>query len=129
VIDLITNLAECKGVLVQKPDGELVYVHANAIILCTGGAGQLFRYTNTTNPDIATGDGIAMDYRVGTLIRDMEFIQFHPKSLCYHKAPRFLISEALRGEGAILRNIKGERFMEKVHPLLELAPCCGQSYC
>ncbi|MDF2670136.1 MAG: L-aspartate oxidase [Paenibacillus sp.] len=120
VIDLITYQNECKGVLVQKPDGQRVYVSANAIILCSGGTGQLYRYT--TNPDIATGDGIAMAYRAGALIRDMEFVQFHPTSLCYPGAPRFLISEALRGEGAVLRNIRGERFMEKVHPLLELAP-------
>ncbi|WP_127587110.1 L-aspartate oxidase [Paenibacillus koleovorans] len=120
VLDLITYENECKGVLVQKPDGSRLFVQANATILCTGGTGQLYRYT--TNPDIATGDGIAMAYRAGAVIRDMEFIQFHPTSLCYPGAPRFLISEALRGEGAVLRNIRGERFMEKVHPMLELAP-------
>lgn len=120
VIDLITYNNECKGVLVQKPDGHRVFVQAKAIILCSGGTGQLYRYT--TNPEIATGDGIAMAYRAGAIIRDMEFIQFHPTSLCYPGAPRFLISEALRGEGAVLRNIRGERFMENVHPMLELAP-------
>ncbi|MFK7696884.1 L-aspartate oxidase [Paenibacillus sp. HJGM_3] len=119
-IDLITYENECKGVLVQKPDGGRVYAQAKAIVLCSGGTGQLYRYT--TNPDIATGDGVAMAYRAGAVIRDMEFIQFHPTSLCYPGAPRFLISEALRGEGAVLRNIRGERFMEKVHPMLELAP-------
>ncbi|MFC9779022.1 L-aspartate oxidase [Paenibacillus chitinolyticus] len=120
VIDLITVDGECCGALVQKPDGQRVYVQGNATVLCTGGAGQLFRYT--TNPDVATGDGIAIAYRAGADIRDMEFIQFHPTVLVYPGAPRFLISEAVRGEGAYLRNIKGERFMEKYHPQLELAP-------
>lgn len=120
VIDLITEDGECYGALVQKPDGQRIFVRADATILCSGGAGQLFRYT--TNPDIATGDGIAIAYRAGADIRDVEFIQFHPTALCYPGAPRFLISEAVRGEGAVLRNIKGERFMERYHPQLELAP-------
>jgi len=120
VIDLITHDGECIGVLAQKPDGSRVFVQAKATILCSGGAGQLYRYT--TNPDVATGDGIAMAYRAGVYIQDMEFIQFHPTSLCYPGAPRFLISEAVRGEGAYLRNIKGERFMDKYHHQLELAP-------
>ncbi|WP_082053517.1 L-aspartate oxidase [Gordoniibacillus kamchatkensis] len=120
VIDLLTEDGECRGALVQKPDGQRVVVEADATILCTGGAGQLFRYT--TNPDIATGDGIAIALRAGAEIRDMEFIQFHPTALCYPGAPRFLISEAVRGEGAVLRNMKGERFMEKYHEQLELAP-------
>ncbi|BFH65884.1 L-aspartate oxidase [Paenibacillus azoreducens] len=120
VIDVISVNNECLGALVQRPDGQRVYIQAAATILCTGGAGQLFRYT--TNPDVATADGIAIAYRAGALIRDMEFIQFHPTALCYPGAPRFLISEAVRGEGAVLRNIKGERFMAKYHELLELAP-------
>lgn len=120
VIDLITEENECLGALVQRPDGKKVFLRGSATILCSGGAGQLYRYT--TNPEVATSDGIAMAYRAGALIRDMEFIQFHPTSLCYPGAPRFLISEAVRGEGAVLRNIKGERFMEKYHELLELAP-------
>ncbi|MCS7463185.1 L-aspartate oxidase [Paenibacillus doosanensis] len=120
VIDLITDGGECFGALVQKPDGQRVIVRAKATILCTGGAGQLYRYT--TNPDIATGDGIAIAYRAGALVQDVEFIQFHPTALCYPGAPRFLVSEAVRGEGAILRNINGERFMEKYDPQLELAP-------
>lgn len=120
VIDLITENGECIGALVQKPDGQRVYVRGKATILCSGGAGQLYRYT--TNPEVATGDGIAMAYRAGAYIQDVEFVQFHPTSLCYPGAPRFLISEAVRGEGAILRNIKGERFMEKYHEQLELAP-------
>nr|WP_239484127.1 L-aspartate oxidase [Paenibacillus rhizolycopersici] len=120
VIDLITEENECLGALVQRPDGQRVFLRGNATILCSGGAGQLYRYT--TNPEVATGDGVAIAYRAGAILRDMEFIQFHPTSLCYPGAPRFLISEAVRGEGAVLRNIKGERFMSKYHELLELAP-------
>lgn len=120
VVDLITQDGECYGVWVQKPDGSKVYVQGKATVLCTGGTGQLYRYT--TNPVIATGDGIAIAYRAGAVIRDMEFIQFHPTALVYPGAPRFLISEAVRGEGAVLRNINGERFMERYHHQLELAP-------
>jgi len=120
VIDLITSGQECYGALVQKPDGTKILAFGNATILCSGGAGQLFRYTS--NPEVATADGIAIGYRAGAVIRDVEFIQFHPTVLCYPGAPRFLISEAVRGEGAVLRNIKGERFMQNYHPLLELAP-------
>ncbi|CAI6085915.1 L-aspartate oxidase [Paenibacillus sp. JJ-100] len=120
VIDLITDGGECIGALVLKEDGSKVFVKAKATVLCSGGAGQLYRYT--TNPDVATADGVAMAYRAGAIVRDMEFIQFHPTSLCYPGAPRFLISEAVRGEGAYLRNVKGERFMEKYHAQLELAP-------
>lgn len=120
VLDLLTEDGVCYGALVQKPDGSRVIVRGQATILCTGGTGQLYRYT--TNPDVATGDGIAMAYRAGAVVRDMEFNQFHPTSLCYPGAPRFLISEAVRGEGAVLRNINGERFMDRYHPQLELAP-------
>ncbi|MDB4868756.1 MAG: nadB [Cohnella sp.] len=120
VLDLLTVDGECRGAVVQKPDGSRVAVFGKATVLCTGGTGQLYRYT--TNPEVATGDGIAMACRAGAVIRDMEFIQFHPTSLCYPGAPRFLISEAVRGEGAVLRNIRGERFMDKYHPQLELAP-------
>lgn len=120
VIDLITEQGECHGVLVQMPDGKRVFVRGRATVMCSGGAGQLYRYT--TNPEVATADGVAMAYRAGAEIRDMEFIQFHPTALSYPGAPRFLISEAVRGEGAVLRNIRGERFMPKYHDLLELAP-------
>ncbi|WP_373233015.1 L-aspartate oxidase [Cohnella sp.] len=120
VLDLLTQDGECRGAIVQKPDGSRVAVYGRATILCTGGTGQLYRYT--TNPEVATGDGVAMAYRAGADIRDMEFNQFHPTSLCYPGAPRFLISEAVRGEGAYLRNNRGERFMDKYHPQLELAP-------
>ncbi|WP_341280357.1 L-aspartate oxidase [Paenibacillus sp. FSL H8-0537] len=120
VIDLVTNDGECVGAVVQKPDGSRLLVRGKATILCSGGAGQLYRYT--TNPEVATGDGIAMAYRAGAFIQDVEFVQFHPTSLCYPGAPRFLISEAVRGEGAVLRNTRGERFMERYHHQLELAP-------
>ena len=95
-------------------------VYARAVLLATGGLGRVF--LNTTNPDVATGDGVAMAYRAGAEISDIEFVQFHPTALHVEGAPRFLLSEALRGEGAQLRNQEGERFMERYHPLQELAP-------
>lgn len=119
-IDVVTHDDECVGVLVMEPEGDVFFLQSHATVLATGGAGQLYRYT--TNPEIATADGIAMAYRAGAEIKDVEFIQFHPTALYYPGAPRFLISEAVRGEGAILRNINGERFMEKYHPQKELAP-------
>lgn len=119
-IDLVTENDVCYGAIVQKSNGERLFLRGKATVLCSGGAGQLYRYT--TNPEVATGDGVAMAYRAGATIRDMEFVQFHPTALCYPGAPRFLISEAVRGEGAYLRNIKGERFMEKYDAQLELAP-------
>ncbi len=91
-----------------------------AVLLASGGAGQV--YSDTTNPAVATGDGIAMAWRAGAQIADMEFYQFHPTALSLPGVQRFLLSEALRGEGAWLRNASGERFMERHHPLLELAP-------
>jgi L-aspartate oxidase len=93
---------------------------ARAVILATGGAGQL--YLHTTNPDVATGDGMAMAYRAGAVIADMEFIQFHPTALAVANAPRFLISEALRGEGGRVLNLQGERFMPRYDERAELAP-------
>lgn len=93
---------------------------ARAVILCTGGAGQL--YQHTTNPPVATGDGMAMAYFAGAEMADMEFIQFHPTALSLENAPRFLLSEAMRGEGGILRNKMGERFMSRYDERLELAP-------
>ncbi|HEV2448292.1 MAG TPA: L-aspartate oxidase [Candidatus Sulfopaludibacter sp.] len=95
-------------------------IHARAVLLATGGLGRVF--LNTTNPDVATGDGVAMAYRAGAEIGDIEFVQFHPTALHVEGAPRFLLSEALRGEGALLKNAVGERFMERYHPLKELAP-------
>jgi L-aspartate oxidase len=95
-------------------------VYARAVILCTGGAGQLFQHT--TNPPVATGDGMAMAYFAGAVMADMEFVQFHPTALSLEGAPRFLLSEAMRGEGGVLRNMAGERFMERYDERLELAP-------
>ena len=95
-------------------------ISARAVLLATGGLGRVF--LNTTNPEVATGDGVAMAYRAGAEIGDIEFVQFHPTALAVDGAPRFLLSEALRGEGALLRNTRGERFMERYHPLHELAP-------
>lgn len=95
-------------------------IFAKAVILCTGGAGQLFLHT--TNPPVATGDGMAMAYFAGAEMADMEFIQFHPTALNIENAPRFLLSEAMRGEGGILRNNAGERFMDRYDERLELAP-------
>jgi len=100
--------------------GQVCTFRAPVVMLSSGGAGQVYQFT--TNPDIATGDGIAMAYRAGVEIRNMEFIQFHPTTLYSTTGERFLISEAVRGEGAILRNFKGEAFMTRYHPMADLAP-------
>jgi len=113
----------CYGAyILDNTSGVVNTFNAKMILLATGGVGQV--YLHTTNPEIATGDGIAMAYRAGALIGDMEFIQFHPTALYTPKGtgPSFLISEAVRGEGALLLNTRGERFMERVHPLKDLAP-------
>jgi len=95
-------------------------IFAKAVVLCTGGAGQLFQHT--TNPPVATGDGMAMAYFAGAEMADMEFVQFHPTALNLENAPRFLLSEAMRGEGGILRNKYGERFMSRYDERQEMAP-------
>ena len=111
----------CIGAWVFDRYGRVIKrASAPATILTTGGAGQVYRYT--TNPDIATGDGVAMAHRVGCRVANMEFVQFHPTRLFLPGAGRFLISEALRGAGGKLRNSHGESFMAKIHPLADLAP-------
>jgi L-aspartate oxidase len=118
-IDLIMHNSECHGAYVLK-DGKITALFAKATILTTGGAGQLF--SRTTNPRVATGDGMAIAFRAGATLEDMEFIQFHPTSLYYPAAPHFLLSESMRGEGAVLLNANKERFMQDYHLLSELAP-------
>src|SRR5690606_29028359 len=93
---------------------------AGQVVLATGGAGQMYRVT--TNPTVSTGDGVALAYECGAEVMDMEFTQFHPTALVAPGKPVFLVSEAVRGEGALLYNTLGERFMPAVHPLAELAP-------
>ncbi len=120
-IDLIIKNAECIGAkILDIKKREIIDIFARATVLATGGIGYV--YQNTTNPEIATGDGIAMALRAGARIEDMEFVQFHPTTLNKSGAPHFLISEALRGEGAILVNEKGERFMVDYDSMGELAP-------
>jgi len=111
----------CVGALMLDcQTGGFMVCRAPVVIAATGGAGQL--YQNTTNPTVATGDGAAAAYRAGAELMDMEFVQFHPTVLAMTNTPRFLISEAVRGEGALLRNVRGERFMPRYHQMAELAP-------
>jgi L-aspartate oxidase len=105
---------------IDETDGSVHEVRSEAVLLATGGLGQIYR--ETTNPDVATGDGMAIAYEAGAVLSDMEFVQFHPTALAVKSAPRFLLSEALRGEGAILRNINLERFMKRYNEAQELAP-------
>jgi L-aspartate oxidase len=102
------------------PGHESYRISTRAVLIAAGGAGQV--YSDTTNPAVATGDGIALAAEAGAELSDMEFYQFHPTALSLPGVPRFLLSEALRGEGAYLRNDRGERFMERYHAQLELAP-------
>jgi L-aspartate oxidase len=110
------ELAPAKAGVAAQP----ARISARSVLIAAGGAGQV--YSDTTNPAVATGDGIALAVEAGAHLADMEFYQFHPTGFFLAGAPRFLMSEALRGEGAYLINGRGERFMERYHPLLELAP-------
>jgi L-aspartate oxidase len=121
VLDLLVEGNRVCGALASdEKSGRQVEIRAGAVLLATGGMGCVF--LDTTNPDVATGDGVALAYRAGADVSDLEFIQFHPTALHVEGAPRFLLSEALRGEGAFLLNAQGERFMQRYHPLKELAP-------
>src|SRR3954465_6716155 len=127
-VDLITAAKlgfasedRCIGVYVlDERSGEVETIRSDRIVLATGGCGKVYLYT--TNPDIATGDGVAMAWRAGAVITNMEFVQFHPTCLFHPLAKSFLISEGVRGEGGILRNESGEDFMQRYHPQRSLAP-------
>jgi L-aspartate oxidase len=120
-VDLVVEDGRCCGaVVLDENSGEQFVLPANAVVLSTGGAGQI--YARTTNPPNATGDGMAMAFRAGAQLQDMEFVQFHPTALFLPSSPPFLLSEAMRGEGGQLRNSKGELFMHRYHPLGALAP-------
>jgi len=120
-IDIIIKDARCYGAnALDVKDKEILNISSRVTVLATGGVGYV--YQNTTNPEIATGDGIAMAFRAGAQVEDMEFVQFHPTTLNKSDAPHFLISETFRGEGAILVNENGERFLEKYDVMGELAP-------
>ncbi|MBI4164208.1 MAG: L-aspartate oxidase [Acidobacteria bacterium] len=121
VLDLIVDGGRVVGAeYLDEKTRRTHKVYAEAVLLATGGLGQV--YKETTNPTVATGDGVAVAWRAGAALSDMEFVQFHPTALYVENAPRFLLSEALRGEGAQLRNIDLERFMPRYHEAAELAP-------
>jgi L-aspartate oxidase len=118
-LELLVENRSCYGARVSH-DGRAVEIIADTTVLATGGCGQVFRHT--TNPTVATGDGYALAHRAGAELTDMEFIQFHPTALDSSESPLSLISEAVRGEGAVLLDAQGTRFMPRAHPLAELAP-------
>ncbi len=118
-LDLLVQEGRCAGVLYAK-DGVVQALLSSAVVLATGGYAYLF--AQTTNPPASTGDGVAMAWRAGAVVRDLEFVQFHPTALAVAGAPRFLISEAVRGEGAHLIDCRGDRFVFQYHPQGELAP-------
>ncbi|MCU1324747.1 MAG: L-aspartate oxidase [Bryobacterales bacterium] len=121
VVDLILAEGRVVGAVVfEGSSGTTRRIYASSVLLATGGLGRV--YLETTNPDVATGDGVAMAWRAGAVIENIEFVQFHPTALYAANAPRFLLSEALRGDGAVLRNDKGEAFMARYHELADLAP-------
>ena len=115
----LNSARECQGISVLQ-DCQVSWIQSGAVILATGGGGQVF--SQTTNPEVSTGDGVAIAWRSGATIRDPEFVQFHPTALTVPGAPRFLISEAVRGEGAHLIDRRGQRFAFDYHPDGELAP-------
>ena len=119
-IELLVERGRCTGVLALRPDGEVEFVRAVDVVLATGGVGQCFAVT--TNPTLSTGDGVALALKAGVACADLEFVQFHPTALHHPSMPRPLLSEALRGEGAVLRDADGVAFMADVHPLADLAP-------
>jgi L-aspartate oxidase len=121
VADLVVKDGACAGVVtVDKEHDPIFYLARKGIVLATGGCGQVYRYT--TNDLVSTGDGFAMAYRAGVKLMDMEFVQFHPTALAVEQNPMFLVSEAVRGEGAVLVNDRGEAFMKRYHDWRDLAP-------
>ena len=120
VLDVVVVDGRCLAARFSDPEGGVWVARAPVTLLATGGAGQLYR--ETTNPPVATGDGVAIAYRAGARVLDLEFIQFHPTALSVAGRPRFLLSEALRGEGARLINESGEAFMASIEPAGDLAP-------
>jgi L-aspartate oxidase len=118
--ELLIDGQRVTGVSLINDKGLPEDIVCSAVLLATGGLGQIYR--NTTNPETATGDGVAMAFRAGAEVSDMEFIQFYPTTLYMKKAPRFLLAEGLRAEGGYLRNIEMDRFMAKYHPMAEKAP-------